>query len=154
MANVLANIVGGPGNDVFFGNTVRASIAVIAFQVCTQNTASLGNSSVNVSALPLVGGVRTIPTINAPVVSLTATGPVTDLALGVPNLTGAGNGCPIVALTIINCSGHLQSFDTSPTLSNVKNTDLVNEMPDGNAYNFYYDPTQESWVPLQRMQSP
>ena len=145
MSNVVRPFVGGPGNDVLFGNTVRASIALIAFNCCCQVMNSLGQSLVDVEDLPLVGGVRTIPTFNTPVVVLTTANGVSNLALGVPNVTGIENDCPIVCLTVINNSGASQSFDLNPALSNVKRTDIDNIMEADCLYNFYYDPSKESW---------
>ena len=145
MSNVVRPFVGGPGNDVLFGNTVRASVAMIAYNCCCKVINSLGQSLVDVNALETVGGVKTIPTFNAPVVILTEAITELNLALGVPNLTGVGNDCPIVCLTVINNSGSGQVFDSNPALSNVKRTDIVSVMEVDCLYTFYYDPSKESW---------
>jgi len=149
MSNVLRPFVGGPGNDILFGNTVRASVAMIAYNTCSQKIVSHGVSRVDVNALVAAGGgIKTIETFNAPVVVLTEAEVEPNLALGVPNLTGNSNECPIVVLTIINNSGHVQAFDTNPLLSNVKRTDIVNIMGIDCMYKFVYDPTAESWFPM------
>ena len=146
MSNVVRPFVGGPGNDVLFGNTVRASVALIAFNCCCQVTNSFGQDVVDVNALATVGGVKTIPTINAPSIVLSTATTESSLALGTPLLTGENNQCPIVCLTIINCSGSTQVFNSTPALSNVKRTNIVSAMLDECSYNFYYDPSSESWI--------
>jgi len=145
MSNVVRPFVGGPGNDVLFGNTVRASLEMIATNCCTQVTNALGQTVVNVNNLVTSGGVKTIPTTNSPSIVLsTATGE-SNLALGVPLVTGISNGCPITCLTIINSSGAIQEFSQTPGSSNVKNTNNLWAMADGCAYDFCYDPVAESW---------
>ncbi|GAB5540221.1 MAG: hypothetical protein Salg2KO_23240 [Salibacteraceae bacterium] len=146
MANVVRPSVGGPGNDVLFGNTVRASVAMIANNCCCQVTNALGQAVVDVNAIDTVGGVKTIPTTSAPSIVLSTADTEGNLALGVPLLTGVNNQCPIVCLTIINCSGSTQAFDQDPSLSNVKRTNFAWVMQDGCSYNFYYDPSSESWI--------
>ena len=148
MSNVLRPVVGGPGNDVLFGNTVRASVAMIAYNTCSQKIVSHGESRVDVNEIVAVGGVKTIETFNAPVVILTDASTESNLALGVPNLIGISNECPAVVLTVINSSGSVQVFDPNPLLSNVKRTDVVNVMSVDCMYKFVYDPAAESWFAL------
>jgi len=149
MSNVLRPVVGGPGNDILFGNTVRASVAMIAYNTCSQKIVSHGESRVNVNALVAAGGgLKTIETFNAPVVVLTEADTEPNLALGVPNPIGITNECPAVVLTVINSSGNVQVFDPNPLLSNVKRTNVVNVMSVDCMYKFVYDPTAESWFPM------
>lgn len=158
MSNVIrtTSTGGGSGNNVIYGNTVRASTAMIAYNSCCQVTDSLGQSVVDVNTLVESGDVKTVMTSNSPVVVLSASLSTseTNLALGVPNLAGVGSDCPIVCITVINSSGTVQELDSDPLLSNVKRTDVANILEPDCAYTLYYDPSAAAWYPTCDLSSP
>lgn len=141
----MANIVpGGPGNDVLYGNTVRASVSVIAFRCCCKNTKSFGRYEVDIDNLVSVNGVKKLNTHIAPTIVLVGTTSTDLLGLELPNQAALAH-CPIICITIINCSDQQQLFHVDPQLSRLKDSDVFRIMEPECSYTFYYDKEKNFW---------
>ena len=155
MANVLENIIGGPGvgNSVLFGNEVKASIELIARHCCCQATVSLGVNEVTVEDIVPVNGVEILEAFRAPVITLNTNDntSLSSLALSRPNQTVPRNDCETVCLVIINCSGEDQLFNTDTSISRVAKTDTNPIMITDCAYVFYYDFNKDFWFPANNL---
>ncbi|GAB5540222.1 MAG: hypothetical protein Salg2KO_23250 [Salibacteraceae bacterium] len=157
MANVLENIIAGPGvgSSVLFGNEIKASIELIARHCCCQSTVSLGVNEVVVEDIVPQSGVEILEAFRAPVITLNTNDStsLSSLALSRPNQTVAQNGCDTVCLVIINCSGEDQLFNTDISISRVAKTDTNPLMIADCAYVFYYDFNKDFWFPANNLES-
>lgn len=144
-AQYLATLA-GHGNDLYFGNVVRASIALIAFRCCCQNTKGYDKFTIDIDTdLPEdANGIRVIKTYIAPVIILTGSSSFDDFGLSVPNQAAFAD-CPIVCIKILNNTSETQSFDIDPNLSRLKNSDTYRTMVPGYLYQFCYYPTENFW---------
>lgn len=143
-AQYLATLA-GHGNDIYFGNVVRASIALIAYICCCQNTASFGRLELVYDEIAEVNGVREIPAYLAPIVVLVGSNSqILNYSLSRPN-DAAMVDCPIGCLVIINCTDQELAFDPDPAKSRLKKSDVYRVMKPGFAYVFYYDKEKNFW---------
>ena len=155
MANVLENIIRGPGfgNSVLFGNEVKASIELVSRHTCCQKTVSMGVNAVLMEEIVAVGGINTLEAFRSPVITLNTEDntSLTDLALTRPNQTVPRNGCETVSLIIINSSGQDQVFSTDVEVSRVAKSDTNPVMGTDCAYMFYYDFNDDLWHPSNNL---
>lgn len=118
------------GNDIFFGNVVRASIIALTYNLCVDAYNALGKNSVDLDSLTVVGVVRTIPVNTAPVTVLTtAAGPLLNLALGPNEGATAFYDCPVERIVIINQSGSIQTFANTTAVSRISSSDALGALP-------------------------
>ena len=99
------------GNNVFFGNEVRASTLMTAFDTQCFASETLGLNRVVLSDLATTGPglTREINTRNNPVIVLSTNIALIDLRLQAPKLPNVTFGSQ--ETTIINASGAIQTFD-------------------------------------------
>lgn len=135
------------GNNILFGNTVRATIIIKAYGANTQRSLAFGQYELDVTTLVPVGTTSTITTVQAPVVALTTSAvSAANLALSDPDPSGNANGCSCNNFFIINTSGNLQPLANAPGSNIIASDGLELQVDCATLFYYAYNATPTSWI--------